>query len=162
MIKMINKIITLLLLLFSVLALSGCVVLNTSSQESKNAALRAIGIAYSPGEYSLECASCTGYITSSQSSLFLEIPTGKRFLDNQSIVVVSLDNAELRTNGSYVLGYLSNLSQYIYSVNILNDGSIIQIRLDNPAKWKSPDNVVLLNNSPVVGNINISFVVSES
>ena len=145
------------------IVLSGCSVfrMEDSAGSSKNVAA-ALGFAYPAGTYSMDGATCTGYVTSSQTSLYLAIPVSRKILDGQTIGVTSVTGASLRINGKYVLEDGAELTPYISSAQAKNDGAVLFVLLKNGDKWMDSSNKEIANNSAVTGIMNIVFTVSDS
>lgn len=152
-----------LLALVFVVVLSGCSVINGNDHKSVAGTLKTLDLMYSPGSYTLGDASCTGYITSGQTDACLFVPLGKK-LDRsfQEINLTSVTNVMLRhSSGGYLLGNTVDLSDYIDMCNVINDGSVLFIRLRNPEQWKDDSGKVLANNTLLVGHATVTFSVSE-
>lgn len=140
---------------------SGCTMLKLDSADSTKTALKAIDLAYSTGDYRIVDAAFSGFITSSRKSLLLEIPVSKKFLEGQTVIVTSIERAEIRANGTYVGGYQADLTPFIHSADIQNDGALLQVRLENENKWTNSDGAAIPNNVPVAGYLTINFEVFD-
>ncbi len=143
------------------LVLSGCSILNSKGEEASIKALKSLGVVYSTGDYSMKGATCSGFITADQTVIFLSIPVAKHFYLGETVNVKTIENVELRVNGFYVNNYQSNLTQYIKSAQIKNDGAILFVKLENPNKWNTSDKKVIPNNISFTGTVDISFSVVE-
>ena len=157
-----KKLFVLLALCFSII-LSGCSIINGTDHKSIDETLKMLDLMYSPGSYTLGDASCTGYITSGQTDACLFVPLGKRIDRSfQEINLTSVTNVMLRnSSGGYLLGNSVDLSDYIDMCNVINDGSVLFIRLRNPEQWKDDSGKVLVNNTLLVGHVTVTFSVSE-
>ena len=132
-----------------------------SVSSSGDRALKSIGAAYTVGDYSMVQASCTGFITTSQTEVCLSIPLSKKLLDSQNITVTEVKNAELRIDGTYVSKLAADLTPYINFAQSRNDGAILYVSLKNPDKWYGENGTLLVNNTPFVGRVDIAFTISE-
>ena len=143
-------------LVFLTVIFAGC----SFSQSSDNKFLKQLGIAYTEGDYTLEVATCSGWITGANEELCLSVPISKRILNDQTVSVTSVKNAVLRSaNGKIIHKAKTDLTPFIESVKVKNDGVVLFITLKNPGKWKGEDGKAITNNSPVAGLVNLEFTV---
>ena len=143
-----------------IILFAGCSVYRADEKPS-NETMKSLGIAYKEGSYSLTDVYCTGYITSSQTIVNINIALGRRLLDGQKVNVTGIQNAQLRVNGKYIIEYGADLTKYILSAKSRNDGGILSIRLENPDKWRDSDKNFINNNILFSGILDITFNVVD-
>lgn len=153
------KRIVIFVMLIAVL-LAGCSIINTRNHSDNSKILQALELAYKPGNYSMKSATCSGFITSSQTGVFLSVPLEKVILEGQAVSVTAIPSASLRVDGTYVGGYQKDLTGYIESAYSRNNGSVLFITLNNPDKWTDANGKTIGNNLPIAGVIDIQYTVT--
>ena len=154
-----KKIVVVLLVILVVL--SGCSTTKLDGGIHSDDTLKALGVAYSAGEYTMTFTFCSGFVTSSQTAVWLAFPVAKQFLDGQTVTVNSINNTELRIDGAYIGEFHADLTPYVHSTRISNDGAVLFVNLENANKWMNSNNKVIPNNTPLAGIVDITFTVSD-
>ena len=158
---MFKKIFSVIIIFVVISAFAGCSLVNSNNPESKEDALKTLGLVYTAGSYTINNAYCSGYITSSQTNVCLYISVPQLFLEGQTVKVTNISNVALRSvTGKGVGEYQGDFTQNISGTAVNNGGAVLQVVLHSPEKWRDWENNIVSNNTPVSGYVDIIFSVS--